>query len=641
MRRLVLSFAIALVCFISVSAQWTDDPLTNSIVNNLSGAQAVPHIAYDNAGNFYVGFYSNNAGNYDIRLQYFTFDGIAQWDADGLLVSNHSQYSWVTDWDLTTDNNGNCVLAFNDARNGNADVFAYSISPSGEFLWGDDGIRLTSDVSDEFLPSITVTSENNTIVVWQRYTDTFREIAMQKITPSGELSWGANGKVFKSLEYNYGGPRVLGVEGDNYLMAFYKEIGNFPSFTRSIYVQKFDADGTPMWMGNVLASDANGINPYNNFNIAPDNANGIIIAWMDDRNSDLNIDGAVQRVNADGSIDWPANGSTVSNSTNNSHQNVCILGITNADEVIVSWSKKTENQNFTAVAGQKFSVVGEKMWTDFGNEFVAMSSNISGTNGGVVFNGDNSMVVYEEFISGVSASNLKVFAVNKSGAFIWDPTTTLMAGRSTSKVHVVLSNLDNDQLIAVWEEGDNSDIYMQNILTDGSLGEMPISDDSSLSDLTVDGETIEGFDPLEIYYEVDVEQDQEIPVIDAIPNNMFATVNITQATEVPGYGSVEVIAQDGIASSVYSIHFNLITNIFDAQENKISVFPNPVNDKFSVSGLIDVSEIEIVNLVGKTIFKSNIEANQQIGIEFLKGGIYFAVIRSTNGDIKTIKFIKN
>lgn len=641
MRKIILSFAIALICFISVSAQWTDDPLTNSIVNNLSGSQAVPHIAYDETGNFYIGFYSNKTGNYNIRLQYYTFDGVAQWDASGLLVSDHSQYSWITDWDLTTDNNGNCVMAFNDARNGNADVFAYAISPSGEFLWGDDGIQLSNDPNNEFVPSISVTSDNNTIVVWQQPTDTYRVVAMQKITPEGELSWGASGKTLHSSEYSYGMPRVLGVEGDNYLMAFYKEIGNFPSFTRSIYVQKFDGSGTPVWFENVLASNSNGINPHNNFTIASDESNGIIIAWMDDRDSDMNIDGAVQRVLADGSINWPVNGSEVSIQNNYSHQNVQIFGVTNADEVLVGWSKKNADQNQTAIAGQKFSATGELMWTTAGKEFIPMSSNISGIAGGSVFNGDQSLFVYEKYVSGVSYSHINAFAVDKSGGFVWSPSITLMAGRTTSKVHIDISALLNEQLIVVWEEADASDIYMQNIFTDGTMGEPAISDDATLSDLTVNGETIEGFDPEVIYYEVDVEVGPEIPVVGGVTNNLFATLEITQATEIPGDAMLDVLAQNGTNSLTYNVHFNLITDIFDIEESKLTIFPNPVNEKFNVSGLMHEAEIEIVNLVGKTIFKSSIETNQQIGIGFLKGGIYFAVIRQSNGDVKTIKLIKN
>ncbi len=556
MKKYIFLFLFSILSISYLSAQWTDDPMINTVVNDMSGEQAVPHIAYDASGNFYVGFYSNDAGNYDIRLQYYTFDGVAQWAANGILISSHTQNSWITDWDLKTDNSGNCVMAFNDVRDGNANVYAYAVSPTGTFLWGADGIQLTSDSQDEFVPSITVTSSNNAIVAWSRPTAAEAEIVMQKITPSGTLSWGSSGIVYQSGTQSYTGARVLGVDGDNYLMGFYKETGSFPALTRHIYVQKFDGAGSALWSSDVLASNANGISAFTNFNIASDGANGMILAWTDDRNGDNNIDAAVQRVLSDGSITWPSNGAVVSTSTSNSHQNPQILGVNNNNEVLVTWSKKNGNQSQTAIAGQKFSATGSPLWTDGGIEFIAMSSDISGTIGGCVFDGTYAMIAYEEYESGSSANtNIKALAVDDAGTLIWTPNSTLMAGRATEKVHIVNSTLYNEQLIVVWEEGSSSDIYMQNIYTDGSLGDPPISDDATLSDLTVNGTTVEGFISSVYTYDVPIPSGDPLPVTGAAANHPAATVDITQTTAVPGAASVLVTAEDGVTQLTYVVNF--------------------------------------------------------------------------------------
>ncbi|MDP2724231.1 MAG: T9SS type A sorting domain-containing protein [Bacteroidales bacterium] len=543
-----LLFLFSLLTF-STFAQWSNDPLVNSIVNNLGGSQAVPHIAYDANGNFYIGFYSNNAGNYDVRLQYFTFDGVAQWATDGLLVSNHPQNSWVTDWDLTTDNTGNCVLAFNDNRNGNLDIFAYAISPAGAFLWGADGITLTTDPEFEAVPSITVTSANNVIVAWSRPTATQAEMVMQKITPSGTLSWGSAGITYQSGSYSYSGPRVMGVENDQYLMVFYKETGNFPALTRHIYTQKFDASGIPVWTSDVLVSNSNGISAFTNYpTIASDNANGVIVAWTDDRNSDNNINAAVNRILSDGTSSWPANGTLVANISSNSDQNPQILGVNSANEVLITWSKKNGNQSQTAIAGQKFSSTGVPLWTNAGLEFIPMSSDVAGTVGGAVFNGTDAMIVYEY------GTFIDALAVDNSGNMIWTPTNTLMAGRSTSKVHNIITGLYNGQMIATWEE-DGNDIYMQNIYTDGSIGDPPISTDATLSDLTVNGTTVAGFSPSTFSYNVPIPTGDPLPVTGATSSFPAATVDITQAVAVPGIATVLVTAEDGVTQLTYTVNF--------------------------------------------------------------------------------------
>lgn len=568
MKKLILLLSLIVIGLLSSHAQWSNDPLVNSIVNDMTGSQAVPHIAYDASGNFYVGFYSNDAGNYDIRLQYYSFDGVAQWASDGILVSNHTQNTWITEWDLKTDNSGNCVMAFNDVRDGNANVYAYAISPAGSFLWGADGIQLTNDSEDEFVPSITVTSSNNAIVAWSRPTSTVNEIVMQKITPAGSLSWGSSGITYQAGSQSYTGARVLGVEGDNYIMGFYKETGSFPALTRHIYVQKFDGSASPLWTSDVLASNSNGISAFNNFTIASDNANGIILAWTDDFNGDNNIDAEVQRVLGDGSILWPANGASVSASTNNSHQNVQILGVNTNDEVLVTWSKKDINQTQTAIAGQKFSSSGIRQWTDNGIEFIPMSSDISGTIGGGVFDGTNALITYDEWVSG-SNSHIKAFGVDDAGSFLWTPTITFMAGRSSSKVHITNSPVLNEMLIVVWEEGSSSDIYMQNIYTDGSLGDPPISDDATLSDLTVNGNTVTGFSPDIFTYLVGIPTGDPLPVTGATPNHPAAILNITQAIAVPGSSNVLVTAEDGITQHTYVIDFYVMGT--DATLSDLSV----------------------------------------------------------------------
>ncbi len=555
MKKYIFLFILSLATTLAFS-QWTNDPLNNSVVNSMSGSQAVPHIAYDAVGNFYVGFYSNDAGNYDIRLQYYNFAGVAQWATNGLLVSSHTQNSWITEWDLKVDNTGNCVMAFNDVRDGNANVYAYAISPTGTFLWGADGIQLTSDSQDEFVPSISVTGSNNAIVAWSRPTVAEAEIVMQKITPSGTLSWGSSGIIYQTGTQSYTGARVLGITGDNYLMGFYKETGNFPALTRHIYVQKFDGTGAAQWGSDVLASNANGISAFTNFTIASDGSDGIVLAWMDDRNSDNNINASVQRVLSDGSISWPSNGTSCMTSTSNSNQNPQILGVNSNNETLVTWSKKNGSQSQTAIAGQKFSAAGVRQWTADGIEFIPMSSDISGVIGGSVFDGTDALITYEEWVSGSSVnSHVKALGVDDAGTMQWTPTITFMAGRSTEKVHSISSTMYNDMLIVVWEEGSSSDIYMQNIYTDGSMGDPPISTDATLSDLMVNGTTVDGFSPTLYNYNVPIPTGDPLPITDATTNHPLATKVITQAISVPGQSTVLITAEDGTTQLTYVIDF--------------------------------------------------------------------------------------
>ena len=83
------------------------------------------------------------------------------------------------------------------------------------------------------------------------------------------------------------------------------------------------------------------------------------------------------------------------------------------------------------------------------------------------------------------------------------------------------------------------------------------SSEAALSDLTLDGITITGFDSEKIAYTIELAaKTTEIPTVVAIATDSKATVNITQATELPGVTTVVVTAEDG-TTKIYTINFTL------------------------------------------------------------------------------------
>jgi hypothetical protein len=185
-----------------------------------------------------------------------------------------------------------------------------------------------------------------------------------------------------------------------------------------------------------------------------------------------------------------------------------------------------------------------------------MSADVGGVVGGNVFDGTYGMTAYDVSVGG-NAYNIKAIGFDDNGSTIWTPASTLMAGRSTEKVHTISSGLYNDMMVVTWEEGSSSDIYMQNIYTDGSIGDPPLSDDATLSDLTVNSITVEGFQPDVYYYEMGIPTGDPLPITGATANDANATVDITQASAVPGTASVLVTAEDGTTQLTYTIDFHI------------------------------------------------------------------------------------
>jgi len=116
MRKILLP--ILVLCFSTmICAQWIDDPAINNTVCDLSGEQAIPKVVTSSTGDTYIGWFSNDSGNYDVRLQRLNSQGNEMWDHNGILVSDNPAMTWLTDWDMTVDDDNNAILVFQDIRN--------------------------------------------------------------------------------------------------------------------------------------------------------------------------------------------------------------------------------------------------------------------------------------------------------------------------------------------------------------------------------------------------------------------------------------------------------------------------------------------------------------------------------------------
>ena len=148
----------------------------------------LPKIAKTSDGGCYIGWFDQRSSGYAVYLQRLDANGFKQFPANGLLISNNPQSSSLVDWDLAVDDSNCCVLAFTDTRaSSSINPYAYRISPSGQFLWGPNGIALTDSINVyQANPKVIVTSDGNFVIPWQ-YNN---KIAMVKLTKAGTKPWG-------------------------------------------------------------------------------------------------------------------------------------------------------------------------------------------------------------------------------------------------------------------------------------------------------------------------------------------------------------------------------------------------------------------------------------------------------------------
>ncbi len=467
MKKMLFLPALLLLVPALCFAQWSTDPSVNNAINTGSGDQAIPKVVTCTNSDTYIGFFSNESGNYNVRLQRLDAQGNPYWAVGGILVSNHPQMTWLTDWDMAVDETGYAILAFQDIRNGgNNNVVAYRIAPDGSFAWGSDGIALSNSTAFDAAPKVVVTASGNAVFAWQADD----VIIMQKVDAAGNLLWGAGGITLTTPD-TYSWPQLMPVGTDDVILKYFHDTGPSYSPTRHVYAQRYDTDGDPVWASPAVISNAAGISAWTQiFPMLNDGSDGFYIAWHDDRDNNMDASVYVQHISSTGSILFQANGVEAATPYGRERMYPQLALPPGTTDIYVLWNEMDADQNNRGLYGQKLSPSGSRLWPTNGKVFIELSG--TDVYPFAMRHSPTDVVALYEENSGGTDYHIKAMRIDANGDFVWTPGTRLMCSVSSAKVHPVANHYDNNQWIASWEDdrSGSSDIYAQNIQLDGSLG---------------------------------------------------------------------------------------------------------------------------------------------------------------------------
>ncbi len=232
-------------------------------------------------------------GETDIYAQKISHDGTLQWTIDGVEVCNYLYFQ--IEPVIVSDAEGGAIIAWQDARAGNSDIYAQRINAEGEFMWTEHGIPVCNALQNQQSPNIVSDGEGGAIIVWHDERNGNHDIYAQHVNASGEMQWESNGVAATTAPDNQSAPVAIsdGIGGIIITWWDYRS----DSFG-DIYAQRINASGEPLWAFNGTAvCTAPG---YQEFPaLASDGDEGAIIVWADMRNG-TDYDIYAQRIDKNG-----------------------------------------------------------------------------------------------------------------------------------------------------------------------------------------------------------------------------------------------------------------------------------------------------------------------------------------------------
>ena len=541
---------------INILSQWNSNTAVNTVVSDPSGEQSVQKLALCPDGSTYYSWFDNRGGSYAVYLQKLDVNGVPQFAANGILVSNNPQNSSLVDWDMIADNNNNAILTFTDIRSGGAiNPFAYMISSAGTQMWGPNGITLSDSVNSfQPNPKVVQTSDGNYVFFW-RIGSGPQKLALQKINAAGVKQWGSSPIIWISgTTENYDWPAIVPSDNGSVIVMFSGYTGSFisPSNYR-IYSQKVSGAGTRVWNGTQDTVYSLGrVSGFYTPRLFSDGNSGAVYCWHDDRNSVNLTTGYVQRKNSAGVIQFPVNGTAVSGNASNNHFSPVAAYMPATGETYVAWQEANGGQTRVGFNVQKINSSGTRQW---GTDGIAIQS--LGTDQVVaytVMTKDTTAIICFNQSAAGGNNIIKASKLGTSGAYLWAGNIITAGSIASSKIRLnSVINPANSNSILCWQDkrNDGGGIYAQNIKFDGTFG--PLVGVINISNNTpekfeLDQNYPNPFNPVtKIRYNITQRALVNITVYDILGNKVSEIVNNEQnsGTYEAGFDA------SGFASGVY------------------------------------------------------------------------------------------
>jgi len=265
--------------------KWAQDGVI--IKGGGNGAQYHPVVIGDGLGGGFIasfGYteYIGQPTSLNILVHRIISNGTLSWES---IVCN--AINEQSDPMIISDGAGGVIVAWEDYRTGGEtreDIYAQRVSGGdGLGLWGDNGVAICTAQGAQSNP-ILVRSAVGAIIAWNDYRNDNNDIYAQRVDGGGRIAWQGNGIAICVAEQAQLFPAII-TDGEDGAIITWEDYRPYPE-PPDIYAQRVDINGNVLWGADGKAICDNDSRQLNPVIVSGDAcASGVIIAWMDMRNS--------------------------------------------------------------------------------------------------------------------------------------------------------------------------------------------------------------------------------------------------------------------------------------------------------------------------------------------------------------------
>jgi hypothetical protein len=221
--------------------------------------------------------------------------------------------------------------------------------------WIEDGTALCNELGDQLMPVIIPDGGGGAIIAWQDLRGSDYDIYVQRIDAWGAVQWTADGTALCTVAGDQTDPAIVSDGAGGAIVAWWDGRGDVPN----VYAQRIDASGAVQWTADgVVLCDSTASGDYPFLGVLEDGSGGAFVAWADSRWGDSDI--YAQRVNASGTVQWTASGVAVCTAVGDQFN--CRFAPDGASGVIVSWQDERAGVQ-PDIYAQRVSGTGTPQWT--------------------------------------------------------------------------------------------------------------------------------------------------------------------------------------------------------------------------------------------------------------------------------------